>query len=401
MMREHGRELSERYDAVVVGARAAGASTAMLLARMGLRVLALDRSREGSDTLSTHALMRAGVLQLHRWGVLETIRESKAPAIGVTTFHYADESIPIVIKPRDGVDALVAPRRTVLDPVLADAAREAGAHVRYGMSVADLTRNASGRVDGVVVQGRDGVRRIGAGIVIGADGMHSRVARLAGARVERMARHAAAVIYGYVPATVEGYHWHYRPGVSVGAIPTNDGLMALFVSTTPQRFLEGVSGGMETMYRQLLAEGSPELAAATAEAAVAGKLHPFAGTRGFLRQPWGPGWALVGDAGYFKDPITAHGITDALADAEALARAVAAGGEQALMDYHLARNARAVEFMDVTDAIAAFDWNLEQVKELHLRLSRLMAQETREVAARYGTESYRTPLVTTNSPGIA
>src|SRR5512134_2542850 len=99
------------YDAVIVGARVAGASTALLLSRMGLRVLVVDRARPGADTLSTHALMRGGVLQLHRWGILQDILEAGTPPIRSTSFHYNDETIPIPIKSRNGIDALVAPKR--------------------------------------------------------------------------------------------------------------------------------------------------------------------------------------------------------------------------------------------------------------------------------------------------
>src|SRR5215211_8358862 len=110
------------YDAVVVGARAAGAATAMLVARAGLRVLVVDRSRYGADTLSTHALMRGGVVQLHRWGLLDRIIEAGTPAVRRTTFRYGGDEVAVQIKPSHGVDALYAPRRTILDPVLVDAA---------------------------------------------------------------------------------------------------------------------------------------------------------------------------------------------------------------------------------------------------------------------------------------
>src|SRR5215470_6061864 len=133
------------YDAVVVGARAAGAATAMLLARRGLRVLAVDRGAYGSDTLSTHALMRLGVLQLARWGVLERIEALDTPRVSRTVFHYPDEVVDIPIKPQGAVPALFAPRRTVLDRVLVDAAVEAGAVVRHRVRLADLVRGAGGR----------------------------------------------------------------------------------------------------------------------------------------------------------------------------------------------------------------------------------------------------------------
>jgi 2-polyprenyl-6-methoxyphenol hydroxylase-like FAD-dependent oxidoreductase len=365
------------YDAVIVGARVAGASTAMLLARKGLRVLVVDRGREGTDTLSTHALMRGGVMQLFRWGLLDRIQAAGTPAVRTTTFHYGDESVEVAIKPRDGIDALYAPRRILLDAVLVDAAREAGADVRHGVQALDLTRDSSGRVNGIVVKEGDGEpRAVRAGIVIGADGLHSRVARLVGAPVEQTGFHASATIYGYWPLDERGgYHWYYRPGVSVGTIPTNDGRMCVFASMSSDRFRDELRGGVEAVARQAFAETVPELAETLSGPPQGGVLYPFAGQRGFLKRSWGPGWALVGDAGYFKDPITAHGITDALLDAELLARTVAQGDDAALERYGAVRNERAGTFLRLTDGIASFRWNLDELKETHLRLSRLMAED--------------------------
>ena len=151
------RHRHPRYHVVVVGARAAGAATAMLLARAGLDVLVVDRGRYGSDTLSTHALMRGGVLQLHRWGLLDRIVDAGTPPIRRTTFRYANDDVVVTIKPSLGVDALYAPRRTVLDPVLVDAAADAGADVRFGVTVTDVRRDAQGRVIGIA--GRDDAGR--------------------------------------------------------------------------------------------------------------------------------------------------------------------------------------------------------------------------------------------------
>src|ERR687897_1284149 len=137
------------YDVVVVGARAAGAATAYLLARSGLHVLLVDRGRYGTDTLSTHALMRGGVLQLSRWGLLDEIIAAGTPPVRRTTFRYADAVVPITVKSSFGVDALYAPRRTVLDPVLVDAALAAGADVRFGVTVTGLQRDTDGSVIGV------------------------------------------------------------------------------------------------------------------------------------------------------------------------------------------------------------------------------------------------------------
>jgi flavin-dependent dehydrogenase len=369
--------LRPRYDAIVVGARCAGAATAMLLARAGLDVLVVDRGQPGADTLSTHALMRGGVLQLHRWGLLDAVRAAATPAIRFATFHYADEEVAVPIKPRDGVDALYAPRRTVLDPLLVRAAAGAGAQVEHGVAAVDLLRDAAGRVSGVVLAGPGGAQvRVSAPIVVGADGMRSRIAALAGAQAERVAVHATAVVYGHwAGLEVEGFHWYYRPGVSAGAIPTNDGRTCLFVAMPPARFRRELAHGVDRLYQEVLAEAAPELARAVGRARLERKLWSFAGPAGFLRRAWGPGWALVGDAGYFKDPLTAHGITDALRDAELLARAILAGGDEALASYQAARDAVSLGLFEVTDRIASFEWDLDEARRDHRALARHMAAE--------------------------
>src|ERR1700754_1636087 len=131
--------MDHHYDAIIVGGRCAGAATAMLLARGGMRVLVVEAARPGTDTISTHALMRGGVLQLHRWGLLPRIQEADTPPVKTTTFHYADEAITVAIKPSNGVNALYAPRRSLLDRTLVDAARSSGAVVRHGHTLINLT----------------------------------------------------------------------------------------------------------------------------------------------------------------------------------------------------------------------------------------------------------------------
>ena len=364
-------------DAVVVGARAAGAATAMLLARAGLRVLVVDRGREGADTLSTHALMRAGVLQLHRWGLLEAVRAAGTPAVRRATFHYAGEALAFDVNARDGVDALFAPRRTLLDPLLVQAARAAGARVEHQVTALSLLEGAGGRVRGVVLGGPEGPPiEVEAGIVIGADGLHSRVAMHVGAATERTARNATATIYGHWSSLpVEGYHWYYQPGLSAGAIPTNGGQTCVFVAMPPPRYALGSGAGLGHLFWNVLAEAAPDLAEAARSARLDEKLHPFPGTPGFLRRASGPGWALVGDAGYFKDPLTAHGLTDALRDAELLARAVVQGGDDALAAYQAARDGASLPLFELTDRIASFDWDLAAVRTLHQQLSKAMAAE--------------------------
>jgi flavin-dependent dehydrogenase len=372
-------EVDTRYDAVVVGARAAGASTAMLLARRGLRVLAVDRGGYGTDTLSTHALMRAGVLQLARWGLLERIEAEDTPRVSRTVFHYEDEVLDIPIKPRDGVPALFAPRRTVLDRVLVDAAIAAGAAVRHRVRVTQLLRGTGGRVSGVRLADDDGkTRSVRTGIVIGADGRHSTVASLVAAPVTRQGRYATATVYGYWSGLdVDGYHWYWRARAAAGAIPTNGSQALLFTGVGPGRFVTEFRADVAAGYRRVLQEVAPDLAERLLGAELVGTLRGFAGHPGYLRRPWGPGWALVGDAAYFKDPITAHGISDALRDAELVARAVERGADAALAEYEARRDELSLGLFEATEAIASLEWDNAGLKGLHQSLSDAMKREVK------------------------
>lgn len=369
--------LQSAYDVVVVGARCAGASTAMLLARQGARVLAVDRSAYGSDTLSTLALMRGGTLQLHRWGVLDAVKRAGTPPIRVTSFRYGSEQVDVAIKPKDGIEALYAPRRTVLDSILASAAADAGADVVHGPRIKDLLRAPDGRVTGVVLLDRDGVaRQVRAGIVIGADGQQSPVAQLVGATPYLTGSHATGVIYGFWRGLrMEGYQWYYAPGIGIGGIQTNDGLTCLFVAVPSERFMRELRYDLASAHQQVLSEMDPGLAAEVRDSEQEGHLRGFPGRPGYFRRSWGPGWALVGDAGYFKDPFTAHGITDALRDAELLSRAVSAGTDAALAEYQAVRDQLSLGLFDVTDRIASFSWDLATLRDWHRELSQEMQRE--------------------------
>ena len=370
---------SHDYDVVIVGARCAGAATAMLLARRGLRVLAIDRGHYGSDTTSTHALMRAGVLQLSRWGVLDDIKAAGTPVIRSTSFHYGDEVVAVQIKPHKDVEGLYAPRRTVIDRLLVDAARKAGAEIVFETQLVDVVRAGSGRVCGVRLRdGREQERQVSAELVIGADGVHSTVARLVAADSYRTGRHATGVIFTYWSDTGfdDAYHWYYNTGVSAGAIPTNGGHTCIFASLPQNRFQETMRRGTDAGYRQVLRECDADLAAVVDRSKMVEKYRGFGGEVGFFRQSFGPGWALIGDAGYFKDPLTAHGITDALIDAELLAQAAVTGTESAFADYQSARDTLAVAHFEVTDAVASFEWDLPRVQQLHRALSEEMKKES-------------------------
>jgi menaquinone-9 beta-reductase len=390
---------AERYDAIVIGARCAGASTALLLARQGMSVLLLDRDRYGADTLSTLAMMRAGVLQLHRWGLLDALRARGTPALPRTSFVYGDEKITVPIKPRDGVEALFAPRRTILDPLLADAAAAAGADVRHGPRLVDLMREGN-RVVGAVIEDRErALHPVRAGIVIGADGFHSSVARLVRAETYREGPDFCGVVYTFWRGLEnDGTYWFYRPGVSVGIIPTNDGHSGIFTAMPAGRFTAEIQKDMDAGFRRLVAECVPELARKLAAMTPSERFRGFPGLKGHFRQSHGPGWALVGDAGYFKDPITAHGISDSLRDAELLARAIGRGTEQALAGYQSTRDELSRELFEVTGEIARFEWDLETVRALHLRLSRAMSAEVEALVALGPPPSARTAPAPGPSP---
>lgn len=381
---ENGNLFDSRYDALVIGARAAGAATAMLLAQSGLKVLAVDRQSYGSDTVSTHALMRGAVVQLTRWGLLQEIVDAGTPAIRRTTFHYGDEAVGVDIKPGNGIETLFAPRRTLLDRVLVDGARRAGADMRHVSGLNMLEFAGDGRVIGASVRGPDGRSRdIKADIVIGADGCHSSVAKQVEAPKYRQSKHRSAIIYGYFSGLEnQGYRWYFRPGTSIGVVPTNDGETCVFASASPDRFRRDLSNGTEALFNTILAETSSDFAEEIQSAGRKDRLHGFPGEEGYFRHSFGPGWALVGDAGYFKDPLTAHGITDALRDAELLTSAVNDGGGHAYERYQDERETLSSDLFQVTDDIASFDWDLESLKDHHQRLSTAMKIEAATIAAR-------------------
>jgi flavin-dependent dehydrogenase len=374
--------MEQHYDAIVVGGRCAGASTAMLLARGGLSVLVVEAARPGADTLSTHALMRGGVLQLHRWGMLDAVIAAGTPAITTTQFFYGDETETVEFDSRGGVSALYSPRRTVLDALLLDAARAAGAEIRMPAAVTGLL------VDGASVVGVQGTDRgtgvpfrATASLTIGADGRNSTIARAVDTPVRRHGTASGAIVYRYVAGFPRNrYHWAYRPGVTAGVVPTGNGVACVWAGTDSVRFARQRSAGIDNVYRDLLSEVAPQLARAVA-VAPPGRLRAYPGIPGWIRASSGRGWALVGDAAYFKDPITAHGMTDALRDAELLAGAVLqaphAGVAQraALGDYEHTRDRLSLPLFDITERIASYTWSLPELREQLKELSKAMRPE--------------------------
>lgn len=381
----HYEPAYSHYDAVVVGARAAGASTAMLLARRGLRVLAVDRQAFGSDTLSTHALMRGAVVRLARWGLLESIWDSGTPVIDRTSFTYGDKTFNIAIRPEPGVPGLAAPRRTTLDPILVNGARTAGAEVLHRTSVRSLitddVRNPN-RVTGVALTLADGRElTISADLVIGADGRQSFVARSVAAPVTCEGRFSSAVTIGYyedLDVDRHAFRWLFRHNGGGGVIPTTDGQVCIFTGMEPGFFKRSGRHDVAATHNRNIAALDPDLAFAVAAANPVGRLRSFPGAPGYFRRSYGPGWALVGDAGYFKDPYGAHGITDAFRDAEQLTDAVLTGD---LAGYEAERDEASMPMFTLLDRIASYQWDLDELQDLHRSLSEVMKAEEQTVTA--------------------
>ncbi|HUG85552.1 MAG TPA: FAD-dependent monooxygenase, partial [Euzebya sp.] len=316
--------------------------------------------------------------------LLDRIVAAGTPPIHRVTFRYGDDATVDI----DLADPLYAPRRTRLDPIIADAASDAGADVRYGVTVEDLVIDASGRVRGVRARHRGGERfEAHATITVGADGMRSTLARQVGAPATHVGRVSSSFIYGYYAGVpLDGIEWLYAPGASAGLIPTDDGQVCAFVATGSPRFMRELRHDLHGAFDGLMAQVSPRAAGLLAAGRRVGRLRGAPAVPGWLRRPYGAGWALVGDAGYFKDPQSAHGITDALRDAELLARAVDDGLSgrapmaSALARYEAVRDDLSLPLFQAVEAVSAYDWTLEEVRTHHLAMSAAMRREVRHVA---------------------
>jgi flavin-dependent dehydrogenase len=354
-------------------------------------VLLVDRDRYGTDTLSTHALVRGSVFLLSRWDLLDRIVEAGTPPVRQTRFDFGTDHVGVTIKPALGVQALYAPRRTVLDRVLVDAATAAGADVRFGVSVTGLLRDGAGRVVGVRGHDREGTPLSAfARLTVGADGVRSVVAREAGAATVRVGSGASAIVYGYwSQLPVDGYEWFYRPGHSAGIIPTNAGEVCVFAGSPARCLAVPVRIDLGAMYHRVLAGATGGAGGRLARARPPRRLYTWVGHTGYVRQAQGAGWALVGDAGSFLDPLSVHGITDALRDAEMLTRSVVEAGPTGDLDVDLARYAAARDralgpLFPVVDQIAGYRWDAAQIRRHVLELSSAMSAEVELIAAASG-----------------
>jgi len=331
------------HDVIVIGARCAGSPTAMLLARAGCKVLLVDSATFPSDTLSTHLVHPPGVSALARWGLLDRLLSTGCPPIDTYAFDFG----PFTLAGQPGTPQSplsYAPRRTVLDKLLVDAASEAGAQVREGYTVERLIVD-DGRVTGVVGGSKGGRSSSEAArFVVGADGRHSLVARTVRPDEYHTRAPLCCAYYSYWSGLpMQGrFEAYVRPQRAFAAWPTHDDLTLViggwpFAQLADQK--SDIEGNCLKMF-ELAPQFAERMRSARRETRfLAAAVHNY------FRKPYGPGWALVGDAGYNKDFITAQGIQDAFRDAQLCATALrealsgASAFDDAMARYQRSRDA--------------------------------------------------------------
>ena len=351
--------MTKALDVIVVGARCAGSPTAMLLARKGYRVLAVDRATFPSDTVSTHILHPLGVAALSRWGLLDRLTATGCPPIHTYTYDFG----PFTIAGAPGTrEAPVGycPRRTVLDKLLVDAAAQSGAEIREGFTVEEILIE-DGRAVGIKGHSKDGKSTTErARVVIGADGLRSAVAEAV--RPDRYDEKPIllAAYYSYWSGLpMDGrFETYIRDKRGFGVAPTHDDLTMIIVGWPYAEFAackKDIEGNvLKTI--ALAPTFADRLRGAKRETRFVGAAVP-----NYFRKPYGPGWALVGDAGYNRDFITGQGMMDAFLDAELCVAALdkAMSGaltfDAAMSNYQGARDARVKAMYEFTCNLATLD----------------------------------------------
>jgi 2-polyprenyl-6-methoxyphenol hydroxylase-like FAD-dependent oxidoreductase len=356
----------------------------MLLARKGHKVLVLDRSTFPSDTVSTHVVHTPGVDALRRWGILDEVVATGCPPVAKYSFDFG----PITISGSPAVNGSpvsYCPRRTVLDKILVDAAAAAGAEIREGFTVEDIVTNDDGRVVGVRGHSRDGktvTER--ATVVVGADGRHSVVAKATKPERYNEKPPLQGGYYTYwSDLPTDGFEIYIRPNRGFGAVETNDGL-TMVVAGWPYEEFDANKKDVEGNFLKTL-ELVPQFAErarrATREAKFVG-----AAVDNFFRKPYGPGWVLVGDAGYNKDPITAQGITDAFRDVETVAEALddtfcgKRSFDDAMAAYQGSRDAHVFPMYEFTTQLATLEPPPPEMQQLFGAISQ--SQESMDAFVR-------------------
>jgi 2-polyprenyl-6-methoxyphenol hydroxylase-like FAD-dependent oxidoreductase len=357
------------YDAIIVGARCAGSPTAMLLARKGYRVLLVDKASFPSDTISTHIIWPHAAEVMDSWGLLDRLAATGCPPIALDmVFDVGPLALKGGVTNTNGGRGGFCPRRTLLDKILVDAAVESGVELRENFTVEALITEG-GRVTGIRGHSRNGRSlQERAKIVIGADGEHSFVAKAVGAEEYETLPALAAFFYSYFSGVgAEDIEQYVREYHGAAYFPTNDGLTLIAAVWPSSRFQEirtDIEGNVMGVHRQL------PVADRLLDARREEKWYGTVGVRNYFRKPYGPGWALVGDAGHEVDPITGQGINNAFLDAELLVEAIDSGFtgrrplEEAMQEYQASRDQRTMALHHFTTGLATLEPPPPEIQQL-------------------------------------
>jgi menaquinone-9 beta-reductase len=343
------------YDAVIVGARCAGAALAAYLARSGARVIVLEGGRLGTDqVLSTHTIHPAGMDLLDELGVGAAVREGSPPA---RLLRFQVDGAYADVEPPAGRDEC-CPRRYRLDRLLQEAAIAAGAEVRESTRVRELLRDGD-RVVGVRAEHAGREIEVRGTITVGADGRHSTVAKLAGGDEYLGYDSPRSMYWAYwepppvwkSPAYPYDFLLRFTGNDRRLIFPTDDG--QLLLATLPHLEVSRQwKSDLKTQYLDDL-RSDPEFKPLVAEGRMASKVIGTVSERYFFRRSAGAGWALVGDAGHHKDPIIGWGISEALSQARQLSEAIRVGGDAALERYWRRRDVDALPRFRLAEERAA------------------------------------------------
>lgn len=358
------------YDALIIGGRPAGSATAMLLARKGYRVLLVEKASVPSDVPRGHFIHVPGVALLKKWGLLDKVIATNCPPARQISFNLGSFALTAAVPPIDGVDVGYAPRHEIIDALLYEAAKEAGAETRDNFLVQELLMNEEGRVNGILGRNAEGKAVTeSARIVIGADGLHSTVARAVQAPVYNEKPTLSVAYFAYFRTLSQNTVTLYvRENGTFGVFPTNDNQICIFVQFPYREFAEfrkDVHGNFTRLLTSV-----PEIAELLSNSQQVGNILASSDMPNFFRKPFGPGWALVGDAGYHKDPITGQGFTDAFFCADLLSEALDAAFsgrssmEEALAGYEQQRNEHVMPLYEFTCQLASFEPPSPEMQQL-------------------------------------
>ena len=331
------------YDVIIVGARVAGAALATLLGGQGHRVLLLEKAHFPSDTLSTHFFRAPALRVFERLGVLDEVRSAAPPL--TTVWNYMDGHVVSepVRAPEDHLSYFLCERRITLDWILFQRVRrEAKVEVRQGARVKELIWR-DGRVAGVRWDEAWGMSEASARAVIGADGLYSTLARSLEPAYESQFPVRRCMYYTYFqgiePLNEESLaEHHFVDDTLTYVFPTDANLTLVAVSVPISEFASFKKEPLKRLRDHL--ESLPLLAPRLRKAEIAAGVKGSGNIPCYQRIPYGPGWALVGDAGQVMDPWSGMGIDHATTHASFLAEDLHrflcddASWEEAMVDYH-------------------------------------------------------------------